>query len=279
MLKKLRKKFDSNLSTRILDEILIRYKNFYIKFGNGHSNEKKILFIFGCQRSGTTLMTKIFNRDLNSKVYEEHSILSSLDINRKRLDPPNMVREKLQENRASLFVLKPLVESQNCNSLLEEYPNSKGLWMFRNYNDVINSNIKKFGIKNGIKDIKPIVDNTKNNWRSEQVSEETKTIIRKFYNENMNPYDAAALFWVVRNRIFFEKNLDKNQRIKKCRYDDLVLNPSKVMKSIYQFLNLSYPGRTCTIGIHSNSIGKGKKIHLTPEVEKICQDLLVKFEN
>jgi hypothetical protein len=41
--------------------------------------------------------------------------------------------------------------------------------MFRNYESVASSNLKVFGINNGINDLKPIINDDKNNWRSEKV--------------------------------------------------------------------------------------------------------------
>ena len=227
-------------------------------------------------------MSKIFSRNINAKIYAEFSDLSSLDINKIRLDPPSVVKNKLKNNYANFIILKPLVESQNCSELVKIYENSKALWMFRDYKDVVNSNINKFGYDNGIKDILPIVSNAQNNWRSENISKETKELIDEYYCKGMDGYDAAALFWIARNRIYFETNLDKNKNIMLCKYEDLVTMPIKVIKEIYQFINLPYSIENiekCTIGVHSKSIGKNRNIKLTSGVESICQELMSKLNH
>ena len=77
-------------------------------------DEKHIVFILGCQRSGTTLMTRIFNRDLQTRVYTAFSDLSSLDPDRLRLDPHHMIAERFRKDNAAMVVAKPIVESPEC---------------------------------------------------------------------------------------------------------------------------------------------------------------------
>ena len=47
---------------------LILLKNIYQFFKNSEDS-KQIAFILGCQRSGTTLMEEIFQKDFNTKIY------------------------------------------------------------------------------------------------------------------------------------------------------------------------------------------------------------------
>ena len=47
-------------------------------------------------------------------------------------------------------------------------------------------------------------------------------MILELFSENMEPLDAAALFWFVRNSYFFKLNLDKNQNVMIFKYDNLV---------------------------------------------------------
>lgn len=114
--------------------------------------EKRILFIIGCQRSGTTMMQKVFEKDLKSKVYGEFSRLSYWDPEKIRLNPMDQLKREFGKVSPPLIVLKPLVETQNIDELLGYFPESKALWMYRNYKDVAASNLINFGQKNGIND-------------------------------------------------------------------------------------------------------------------------------
>lgn len=242
------------------------------------SGAKVILFVVGCQRSGTTLVTEIFERDIHAKAYGEFSELSSNDPRRIRLNSFASVKKVIGEKKYPLIVLKPLVESQNLNKMLDYFESSKTLWMYRYYKDVAASNINKFGRNNGINDLRPIIKDDSQNWRSENVSDDTRKVVCKYFSENMNPYDAAALFWFARNKLFFDLDLQNNLRVLVCRYEDLVCNPHHITKSIYRFVDLSYPGDEIISMVHSKSVNKGNNIILSPGIEKLCNDLYQKLE-
>ncbi|MHA1231696.1 MAG: sulfotransferase domain-containing protein [Candidatus Helarchaeota archaeon] len=96
---------------------------------------------------------------------------------------------------------------------------------------------------------------------------------------DMNPYDAAVLFWYVRNRLFYELNLENYDSIMMLKYDDLILKPSKTMKQIYDFLGYDFPGKQIVNHVHSNSLGKGKKIVLSEDIEKLAEKLWNKLND
>jgi hypothetical protein len=244
-----------------------------------YSGKKTILFVVGCQRSGTTLMTGIFEKDFGTKVYGEFSPLSSRDAEHKiRLNPLDLVQCEIDRAKVPLVVSKPLVETQNTLKLLDFFPNSKALWMYRNYKDVALSNLKHFGMRNGINNLRPIVQSVPLNWRSENVSEVTREMVTTYFSEDMDPYDAAALFWVVRNRFFFELALDRRPTVMMCRYEDLVVNPTKNMRDVYRFLSCAYPSDDICRDIRAESSGKGAHIKLSPAIDLLCRELLGKLD-
>jgi hypothetical protein len=234
---------------------------------------KKILFIVGCQRSGTTLLTDIFDEDYQTKIFPEFSELSNKDKNKIRLNPLIDVKQVINKQKVNLIVIKPLVETQNILHLLKYFPNSYAIFIFRNYKDVANSDLSHFGLLNGIKNLKYIIEEQSNDWRSEYVSNESKRIISDYYSENMPPYDAAVLFWYVRNILFYELNLNRNRRIFLCNYTDLVFYPEIVMKNIYKFIGCGFPSNNLIKHIFTSSEGKGKDIKISQNVDRLCQDL------
>ena len=274
-------KFISRNWKNVSDRSLRITKNIY-QFAKirKNSNQKTILFIFGCQRSGTTLLTEIFERDFNNtKVYGEFSRLSSDDkIRHIRLNPLHLVKTQIDNDRPSLIIIKPLVESQNALKLLDYFNNSKALWVYRHYRDVALSHLKLWGIKNGIRNLRPIFEGQSQNWRSENASEYTKQIVRKHFSEDMNPYDAAALFWFVRNILFFEMDLDKNQNVMTSKYNDLIDNPLKTMNNIYEFVGYVYSLDKIPMNIYSDSKGRGENIKLSQGIEILCNDMLNRLD-
>ena len=243
------------------------------------NDRQSILFIVGCQRSGNSIMQDVFNKDLNTKSYHEFSEISSKDMEAGiRLNSLDLVKNEFSRVKAPLIVLKPLVESQNVPALLSFFENGLALWMFRHYKDVAQSNIKKFGRQNGINDLLPIVNGETNNWRSEKVSPHVRGTVTRYFSEEMNPFDAAVLFWYARNSIFFDLELDRHPRVMMCSYEDFVLDPEKFVRSVYERLGRPYPDISLTAEVHTNSRKKGKDVELTPEIEQLAADLYDRLE-
>lgn len=268
-----------NKLVRKVHKIFQRNKKRIYQSVNSKKIQKGILFIVGCQRSGTSMIQNILDTDLNTRCFGEFSKLSSNDTTRGiRLNSLELVKKEFSKVRAPFIVVKPLVESQNIPELLDYFDNSRALWMFRNYKDVALSNIKHFGVHNGLKDLRPIINNEPNNWRSEKISKHVRETISKYFSDDMNPYDAAVLFWFARNSIFFDLELDKNQRVMMNYYDDLVLDPEKYVRGIYQQMGQVYPAINMTAAVHSNSRKKGRDVELSPEIEQLAQELQDKLE-
>lgn len=249
----------------------------YFKYSPG--TEKKVLFVVGCQRSGTSMIHHLFRLDWNTVTYDEISPLSLSDPNRFRMDPLPVVRALIMAQRAPLVVAKPLVESQNTGALLDAFPEAKAIWMFRNYQDVARSNLKFFGEDTGHRDLAPILAGDGGNWRSEHVDQQTLKVLRRLYKPDLPPHDAAALFWYVRNRLFFARGFSENPRVGLCRYEDLVSDPIGTMKASYGFIDSPYPGDRIIKDVFSHSKGKGRHLDLTPAVKDACRELLECLES
>ena len=247
--------------------------------GRTEPGDKTVLLILGCQRSGTTLMQHILQRDMRSKVYGEFSKLSSEDREfRIRLNPLDSVRKAIEADRAGLIVLKPLVESQNAGKLLDALDNAKVLWMYRDYRDTAVSSINEFGRNAGLNNLKGTIDNREGNWRNEGLSDELRAIVSENFSPEMDPHDAAALFWFVRNSWLFELNLDTNARVMLCRYEDLVAEPVAAVKKLYDFIGRKFPGERILPPIHQKSTGQGGDLRISENIERLCGDLLGRLD-
>lgn len=268
------------LNLKIQLKLLQLSKKIYHLTQNRSDQQKAILFIIGCQRSGTNMLARIFERDFETAVYDEHhKKVVYLDAERiLRLKPFDVVERVIDQQRAPIAILKPLVETQNALKLLNYFEYAKAMWVYRHYQDVAASNLKNFGLDNGIKNLRPIVRNEIKNWRSEHVSPQVRATVLEHFSEEMKPHDAAALFWFVRNSLFFELNLSQHPKVIMCKYADLVGNPVENMKKIYDFIGCDFPGPHVVGEVKSTSVGKGKRVELSPQIECLCQELLEKLD-
>ena len=225
-------------------------------------------------------MTRLFEADLNCRVFGEFSALSDADkVAGIRLNPLPDVAAIISRVPAPLVVAKPLVETQNVLTLLNYFPGSKGLFMYRRCADVARSDLVKFGARNAIENIRPIAEGTRHNWRAAGASSTVRELVTRFYSERMNPNDAAALFWFARNRLYFELNLAAHPAVFLCRYEHLVQEPAQLVRSIYDFLALPCPDLSHTAEVHSASLQKGKDLDISADIRNECERLQARLDS
>ncbi len=233
---------------------------------------QRIVFILGCQRSGTTMLVRIFERDWNAQTYHEQSILSP-DAASLRLLPIAQLERIFARQRAPLIVLKPLVESQHATALLKAWPQGRVVWMFRHYRSVAASNLKKFGERNGIDDLRPLAAGEVENWRADSVPAEVRATVQAHFSENMSPWDAAVLFWYVRNALFFAQSLDRNPQARLCRYETVLDAPLSPLRDLYAWLGRPFPGEHLARLVHAGAKREIPDFPLSSEVERLAEGL------
>jgi hypothetical protein len=241
------------------------------------SNEKVIIFINGCQRSGSTLLGRVLNRDYRTSVFEEISSITSDDKGKLRLNSFNKVLTEFKSKKGSIIIAKPLAESQNLTELLTYFPNSYSIWIYRDYKDVALSNEIKFGNHNGFKDLSFIVNQDGDDWRYQNISNNTFDLIKKYTQFSISNLDANCLFWYSRNIHFFEKNFNMNKRVLLINYNNLIQHPEQTIKRIYQFIDVQLPKNNLIKDIKSGSVGKAKDIKIQNDINIICNNLYKKL--
>ncbi|MBW2499395.1 MAG: sulfotransferase [Deltaproteobacteria bacterium] len=238
-----------------------------------------VLLILGCQRSGTTLMTRIFAADPEAKVYGEYSEFSVQDRRgRLRLAPLRHVAGRLERSRFPLLVMKPLVESQQADELLATLPRSKALWLVRGPADVARSDLELFGRANGVRNLERLLAGRPGDWRGERVSPDVREVVAKHYTPSMDPMDAAALFWWARNSLFFELGLDDRSDVLPVRYESLATRPHETMRAVYAFAGREFPGEAATREVTSASVGRESNSRLSDAVQVLCLSMLERFD-
>jgi len=242
----------------------------------GSPADKRVLFILGCQRSGTTLMQDVFDADRGAKVFGEFSRITLTGRRPNlRLRPLQEVRAIIAREPARFVIAKPIAETQHALRLLETFPGAKVLFLYRDYAAVAASNLKLFGERNGINNLRPIVTGETDNWRAEGVPADVRAIVLRHFHEQMKPHDAAALFWYVRNRFFFDLGLSARPDVRPLRYEDLLRDPLGRMQGIYQFVGAPFTPRG--IGLVRPEPER-RRIELSADIEALCTGLLERLD-
>jgi hypothetical protein len=237
----------------------------------------RVALILGCQRSGTTLMLNLLDRDNRIVTFSEESVLMARG-DQHRLNTLAEVNRHLANLPVPLVVLKPLVESQRAPELLSELEGAKAIWMYRDYFDVAESNLRTFGFDNSIDDLRLILTNDPPNWRGEYVPSETREVLQRFFSPDIDPHDAAALFWWARNMLVFQLDLADRQDFRLCSYERLIDSPGDVIRDVYRFLDFSPPREDLWKSVHGKALKRGKDVHLSPPVDALCRDLYERLD-
>lgn len=267
----------ATLPAAVSKRVRLASKHIYQTIRWRANDQPRVLFIVGCQRSGTTMMLRLFDADFNCRGFNDSSELSSADTKSGlRWNPLPDVAAVINRMPAHLVVAKALVETQNVRKLLDYFPFSKALFMYRRYADVARSDMAKFGARNGIYNLRPIVAGDPHNWRSEGASRSVQELAARLWSEEMNPNDAAALFWYARNQLFFDLDLANHPAVMLCQYEHLTQHPDAFMRRIYDFVGVDAPDMLKTAQVRPPR--EEKVLELSSDVRPLCEQLKARLD-
>ena len=232
------------------------------------------LFVFGMQRSGTTLLLDILEKSLDTRIYHEANPEAFKNF---RLVNFSDRQTLVAREYIRWVVFKPICDLQHADRLLNQHVGGKGVWIFRHYADVAESYVTEWD-DFAIKTIRRIAAGRgKPDWIHERITPEMKSEVIRFSKRGLTPHSAAALLWYVRNRFYFDYELD--QRDDDCllvHYEALVTNPEAEVERMCDFLHIPYR-RSFANGIHANSVQKNSARQIDVKVKHLCDALYERF--
>jgi hypothetical protein len=244
-------------------------------------SERRVVLIFGCQRSGTTMLQQTFlDRSWRVLILEEHD---------RRLVGPrpgpeettwqqySTVLGRIRRLPFEVVAVKPLVESGSATVLMDAAGAVKAVWMLRRYPEVARSNVSRFGIDNPYRDLRPIRAQDALDWRYRGVTEGTWETVTALLNRGLTPLDAAALFWWTRNQLYFDQRLWEDDRIRILRYERACNQPDEVVRSLSGHIGLALPLGSIAPRVRAQPSPPEAR-ELDPDVERLCRKLWDSFE-
>jgi hypothetical protein len=243
------------------------------------ASRRRSLLIFGCQRSGTTMLQhSLLDHSRQVLVLGESDprFVQPEDPDRLRWKSPAEVSVALGKLPFELVVTKPIVESHRAAELLDSLPNSRAIWMFRHYHAVAASNLAKFGTANGHSDLEKLLSGGPGDWRA-QCSDDVRDQIQSIVDQGASDLDAAALFWWARNQLYFDQQLWQDSRVRLLRYEAVAHNPARCLAALNDFLDISIPAAPAERAVRQSA--KQQRVLLQPAVEQLCAALFDRFRN
>lgn len=235
------------------------------------------VFIFGCQRSGTTLLQEVLGLAPEVAMFHESDPRAMTPDH--RLLPRDTVPRLIASEWPRRTVLKPLVDSHQADQLLAQYPGSRALWLYRRYPDVVNSLERIWpGSHRGPISCLRHRQFDLAGWMGERVSDEVLAHVDALWRDDLTDLEAAALTWCMRNYLYFELGLDRMaDRVLLIKYRDMVEAAEEVMPRVFQFLELPYDP-AYVAGIQTWNIGKEPEPPLDPRIQALCERMLERLD-
>jgi hypothetical protein len=236
-------------------------------------NATKPVFVVGCQRSGTTMLVNTLGRSPEISTYHEGDKRAFDD--EYRLISDDFVKRLIYESHKPIVIFKPINDSQHTDRLLKLNANAKAIWIFRVYQDVINSAVKLWGEKQ-----KGIIYGISRGYYKrpghlaigERIAPETHDLIKHLCRNDLSSQDGAALIWYLRNVIYFDLNLQNNNRVLLYKYEDLVTKPQEHFRRVFDFIGCDFSPEYVE-DIHARSIRKNDLPLIDPEIKFLCDSL------
>lgn len=256
MLIKLKNRLNRN--TLLLIKRLVNWRN----------KPSAVLFIAGMQRSGTNMLMDALERSLVTDVYHEWDERAFTNYQMKERA---VIHRLLEQSRGQVFTIKALCEVQDLTELMSTFEPAKVIWIFRKYEDVVNSMMRSFA--NMDQQIIRLADDPNSEaWLGKGMSDETHAILKRIVRPGISLASASALQWYIRNVLFFEQHFEKNEKVLPVIYEDLVGDPVTELRKVFEFSGMQYSGRIPG-NIHAASVGKQQPMPVDKQIAELCSSL------
>lgn len=243
-------------------------------------NRRTIFFIFGCQRSGTTMLQQtLLNRSWRVLIMEEHDRRLVGDApHETKWQADSVVFDRIRALPFEVIAVKPLVESDRAAELLETAGSASAVWMLRHYRGVARSNLRRFGLGNAHRDLQPFMTGDSLDWHCRGATRETRERVIDLVGSGLEPLDAAALFWWTRNQLYFDQHLSDDERFRILRYERICTSPEEVIPALSDHIGVSIPMRSTISRIRSQRAATPPVDELDPRIEQLCAKMWNSFE-
>ena len=234
--------------------------------GLDRRGEKTVVFVTGVQRSGTNMLMQALERNAAIDVYHEGDRRAFKNY---QMKPETIIRSLMAKSPFPIVAVKALLEGHKVDALLETFSPARAIWMFRHYDDVINSSLKNWpGWRNKIEEV--MADREKGDWRGLGMTDATGHLVSSLYRPDLDDASVNGLFWLYRNQLYFDQKFDNDPRVLLMSYEWLVQNVEPACHAVCSFANVGYDSAMGT-GVRSSSIRKNAPLPIDPDIRAQCE--------
>lgn len=234
----------------------------------------RAVFVVGVQRSGTNMLTHGLDAMPEVEVHNEND---KAVFERFQLRSHQVVVDTVGKSAHQVVLFKPICDSHDTDTLLDAFREAanpaRALWAFRVVDDRVRSAVAKFGSVNQQVLIRIAREGIDSSWQTGRMPVEVLEQIRACEPATLSANDGAALFWWMRNNLYFSTGLDQRNDVMPVSYDQIIADPQDSLRAVCDFVGLPYRDE---VGAHvdSRSVARAKTpLDLDPRVRALCDDL------
>ena len=229
------------------------------------------VFVVGVQRSGTNMLARGLERSPEFEVRNEND-REAFDRFRLRTDP--VIRALVERSGQRYVLFKPLIDSHRVPQLLDGLGTpspGRAIWAYRDVDGRVRSAVAKFGDSN-LQALRRIVSGDTSIWQAGALSRERLDLLGSFDLGAMSAESGAAMFWWLRNQLYFDLGLDARSDVALAWYEATVADPETAIGRICAFLDFPYRAELAA-HIDRRAAGARRPLSLDPTVRELCDAL------
>jgi Sulfotransferase family len=235
------------------------------------------VYLVGLQRSGTNMVARALGASPEVEVHNENDRRA---FHHFRLRADDVIAGIIDSSLHSYVLFKPLIDSHRVDHLLDELPvqtPGRAIWVFRQVDDRVRSALAKFEDANHRALSAIAMGKGDDLWESQRMSRENIELVGSFNYRYLSSESASALFWYVRNSLYFEMDLHRRSDVMAVSYDRLVADPEASMRSICRFLSLDWDARLIS-RIEARAGQEREPLPLDARIRRLCNDLQARLD-
>ena len=223
----------------------------------------------------------VFGRSEHIAMFAEHDSRANFSpfqvMEDLRFRPAEDIENLIENCGRQVTVFKPLCDCQWGDQILDRH-HGQAFWFYRSYRDVAASAVKKWGAHHA-DTLRSIAQDRIGmlGWRIERLSPSAIALVKQYTKPDMSDLDGSALFWFLRNNMFFDYGFHKDPRFHLFRYEHLVASPIEEFERMTSAMEIPLD-RELVDDVVTTSIGKGAEVELDPAIATLCDGMMDRLD-
>ncbi len=242
------------------------WRKYFWQRAHNPTGQTRPVFVVGCGRSGTSMMLHHLARSREVDAFNENHPAA---FERFRLRPLDEIEKVIERSYARVALFKPVLCTPHSRAYLTRFPDTRLIFVYRHYSDVVNSSIKKFGAADRLTHV--------NSWMEDDFAEfapiappaATQAVVRELWRPDLSAESAAALYWFFYNTLYFDLGLHQEERARLKGYESLVANATQEIQEACSFFGITFDP-IMVEGIFTSSIGRDNSPLIDGAIESAC---------